>query len=82
MLTQHPVKVRFGCGLGGRCGGPLQQVPSADGHAVQRTDNCVHRHQRLLQQLGQQPQAAPYCPSQVGRSETVKVQFGHIVTAG
>ena len=82
VLARHRSELDLGGGL--RCGGggPLQQMASADRHAVERAHHRVHGHQRLLQQLRQQPQPAPQRAGQIGAGLAVKMQLGQVVAAG
>ena len=70
---------RRGLGVGGRR--PLEQAAPADEQAPERRADGVGRHERQLQQLGEQPGAACHGPAEIGERLPVEMAIGDVVAA-
>jgi hypothetical protein len=82
VLAQDRRQVGAHLRLGGGKGRPLQQVAAADQQPPQRAQDRVGRHQGLLAQLLQAPQAADHRAQQVDAGQAVEVPLGQVVAAG
>ena len=82
MATHDACQVLPRCRLGGCCGGPLQQVASADCAAPQRLANRAAQRQGLLQQQRQLPQRRTGGPQQLGQRLAVEVTQHHVIACG
>ena len=82
VALQHRTELCAGRGLRRRGGGPFQQMAAAHRQAVERAHDGIDGHQRLLQQLREQPQPAADGARQIDAGLAVEMQLGDVVAAG